>query len=66
MNIPNIQKKRIIEYLKEGKRFDGRKPEEHREIKIETGISKNAEASCSVKFGKTHVYDGVKLGLAEP
>ena len=64
--IPNLQKKRIDEFLKEGKRFDGRKLEEHREIIVETGISKNAEAAVSVKFGKTHVLAGVKLGLAQP
>jgi len=66
MNIENIQKKRILEYLKEGKRFDSRKPEDYREIKVEMGISKNAEASCSVKFGKTEVYVGVKMDVAEP
>lgn len=66
MKIPNLQKNRIIEYLKQGKRFDGRGLTEHREIVVETGISKNAEGSCSVKFGKTEVYCGVKLGIAEP
>jgi exosome complex component RRP42 len=66
MNLSNLQKQRIIEYLKKGKRFDSRKPEEYRDIKIETEISKNAEGSCSVKFGDTEVYVGVKLGIAEP
>jgi len=66
MIVPEIQKERITEYLNEGKRFDGRKPEEHREIEVELGLSKNAEASCSLKLGKTEVYVGVKLGLAEP
>ena len=66
MNIPNLQKQRIIEYLKEGKRFDGRGLEDYREIEVELGISKNAEGSCRVKFGKTEVFAGVKLGLAEP
>ena len=66
MTLPNIQKQRITEYLNQGKRFDGRNPEDYREIEIEVGISKNAEGSCSVKFGKTEVYAGVKLELAEP
>jgi exosome complex component RRP42 len=66
MNLPNLQKKRIAEFLKEGKRFDGRKPEDYRELKVEVGISNQAEGSCSVKFGKTEVYAGIKLGLAEP
>ena len=52
--------------MKEGKRFDGRKPEEHRKIEVEYDISKNAESSVSVKFGKTHVLVGVKLGVTTP
>ncbi len=66
MTIPNLQKQRIIEYLKQGKRFDGRKTDEYREIKIELGISENAEGSCSVKFGNTEVWAGVKMEVLEP
>ena len=66
MKTANITKKRIEKYLAEGKRFDGRKPEEFREITIETGVSKKAEGSARVKIGKTEVIVGVKLGLAEP
>ena len=64
--IPNIQKQRIIQYLKEGKRFDGRKTDEYREIEVKLGISNKAEGSCSVKFGKTEVYAGVKMSIGEP
>ena len=63
---PNLTKNRITAYLKEGKRFDGRKPEEFREISIETGVSKNAEGSARVKIGKTEVLVGIKMGVAEP
>ncbi len=66
MNIPNIQKERIIKYLKEGNRFDGRTPEEFREIKLETEISKNAESAISLQIGKTKVYAGVKLAVTTP
>jgi exosome complex component RRP42 len=66
MIIPKIQKQRIIEYLKQGKRFDGRKPEEFRGIEIKTGISNKAEGSASVKIGKTEVYAGVKMDVMEP
>ncbi len=66
MIVPGIQKQRIIEYLKEGKRFDGRKPDEHREIEVILGISNKAEGSCSVKFGDTEVYAGVKMDVSEP
>jgi len=66
MIIPNIQKQRIIQFLKEGKRFDGRKPEDYREMEIRTGVSNKAEGSASVKFGKTEVYAGVKMSVATP
>jgi len=66
MITPEINKERITKYLQEGKRFDGRKLEEFRELIIETGISKNAEGSAKVKLGKTEVYVGVKLGIGEP
>jgi len=57
---------RIREYLKQGKRFDGRKPLEFREISIETGVSKNAEGSARVKLGKTEVLVGIKMKVGEP
>ena len=62
----NLTKKRIAEYLAEGKRFDGREKLEYRNIEIETGISKNAEGSARVRIGETEVLAGVKLGMAEP
>jgi len=64
--VSNLTGNRIKEYLAEGKRFDGRKPEEFREIIIETGISKNAEGSAKVKIGKTEVMVGVKMAISEP
>lgn len=64
--IPNIQKQKIIDYLNERKRFDGRAPEEFRKIEIKKGISKKAEGSCSVKFGETEIYCGVKLEVSTP
>lgn len=62
----DITGKRIREYLREGKRFDNRKPDEFREISIETGVSKNAEGSAKVKIGKTEVLVGVKMSVGEP
>ena len=62
----NLTKERIIKYLSEGKRFDGRKPEEFRDLIIEKNISKNAEGSVRVKLGKTDVIVGVKMGVGEP
>lgn len=66
METPKITGDRIREYLKQGKRFDGRKPEEFREVFIETGISKKAEGSARVRIGKTEVIAGVKLDTMAP
>jgi exosome complex component RRP42 len=57
---------RIKKYLEIGKRFDGRKVDEFREIIIETGISKNAEGSARVKIGNTEVIVGVKMDVSTP
>ena len=62
----NLTRRRILEYLAEGKRFDGREKLEYRNIEIETGISKNAEGSARVRIGGTEVLAGVKLGIAVP
>lgn len=66
MELPNINRKRIISLLKDGKRFDSRKPFEFRDVEIETGISINAEGSARVKLGKTEVIVGVKMDTQEP
>ena len=66
MKTPNITGDRIKEYLKEGKRFDGRKLDEFRDLIIETDVAKKAEGSVRVKLGKTEVIVGVKLGLGTP
>jgi exosome complex component RRP42 len=66
METPVITGRRIKQYLSEGKRFDGRKLGEFRDIIIETGISNKAEGSTRVKIGKTEVIVGVKLDVSEP
>ena len=63
---PDITSERIRKYLAEGKRFDGRKPDEFREISIEHGVSKNAEGTARVKIGKTEVIVGVKMDVGTP
>jgi len=59
-----------IETLKrmfsEGKRFDGRKLLEHRDIEIKLDLSNKAEGSASVKIGKTEVIVGIKMGMGTP
>ncbi len=66
MAISNLTKKRIFEYLEKGKRFDNRGLLNHREISIETNVTKNAEGSARVKLGKTEVLVGVKMDIGEP
>jgi exosome complex component RRP42 len=61
-----INIERIKKYLEEGKRFDGRKIDEFREIEVETNISKNAEGSVRIKLGKTEVLVGIKTGIMTP
>jgi exosome complex component RRP42 len=61
-----VTRERIKKYLEEGKRFDGRKTDEFRDITIEPGVSKNAEGSVKVKIGKTEVFVGVKMNVSEP
>lgn len=56
----------ILNLLKSGKRLDKRALEQMRPLKIEYGVSKNAEGSAKVTLGNTVVIAGVKLGLAEP
>ncbi len=64
--IPNLQKDKIIEYISKGKRLDGRKLEEYRDMEVELGVSENAEGSVRVRFGKTEVFAGVKMAVTEP
>ena len=63
---PGTTGERIKKYLEQGKRFDGRRPEEFRELIIEKNISVKAEGSVRVKLGKTEVIVGVKMAPSEP
>ena len=66
MEITNLTKKRIIDSLESGKRFDGRGLLDYRDISIEFDVSKNAEGSARVKLGNTEVVAGVKLNVGIP
>ena len=66
MKIPNINQKRIIGLLRDGKRLDNRTPFQLREIEIETNVSINAEGTARVKIGKTEVIVGVKMDTQTP
>ncbi|MCX8158174.1 MAG: exosome complex protein Rrp42 [Candidatus Diapherotrites archaeon] len=62
----DLIKDKTIDELKKGIREDGRSLDQYRPIKIEYGITKNADGSASVKLGNTFVLAGVKFGLGEP
>jgi len=66
MEISNLTKKRIQEFLDQDKRFDSRGLLQFRGIEVETGVSKNAEGSARVKMGDTEVIAGVKIDVTEP
>ena len=66
MKTPKITGDKIRKYLAEGKRFDGRTPDQYRDLTIETGVSKNAEGSAKVKLGNTEVLVGVKMNVGAP
>jgi exosome complex component RRP42 len=57
----DYEKTKVAELIKEGKRADGRKFDEMRELEMEFDISENAEGSARVKLGKTEVISGIKL-----
>ncbi|MEK6945784.1 MAG: exosome complex protein Rrp42 [Nanoarchaeota archaeon] len=66
METSKLTAERIRQYLDQGKRFDGRKLDEFRDIGVELGVSKNAEGSVRVKIGKTEVLVGVKMDVSKP
>ncbi|MFH0961149.1 MAG: exosome complex protein Rrp42 [archaeon] len=61
-----INKKTIIELAESGNRLDGRKHNEFRSIRIETGLIPNAQGSALVELGKTKVLAGIKLSVGVP
>jgi len=63
---PIIEKIRISEAIKKGKRLDGRKLNEMRELKIETGYVKKAEGSAFVSLGDTKIVVGIKVDVGAP
>ena len=60
------QKETIIDYLKKGIRFDGRKLDEYRDIKLDVGITKTAEGSAKIQIGETELIAGIKLSVGTP
>ncbi len=59
-------KKYIIKLIEKKLRINERGLLEYRDIKIETGISENAEGSAKVNIGETEVIIGVKMNVGTP
>ncbi len=64
--VPQLKKNMILSLVEKGLRIDGRKTDELRPIKIETGYLEKAEGSAYVELGKTKVIAGVKIEVGEP
>lgn len=61
-----MTKSHVLKYLNSGTRYDGRKNDEYRIVRIEQGVSHAAEGSARVRIGNTEVIAGVKLALESP
>jgi len=64
--IAKIKQKQIAQLIDDGKRLDGRKLAEYREITLEQGTIERAEGSARVRIGKTDVVVGIKIEMGEP
>ncbi len=66
MESTNITVDTFKKLFASGKRFDSRKLDEYRQLKVEYNVSKAAEGSARVTLGKTDVVVGVKMTLDAP
>jgi exosome complex component RRP42 len=57
---------KIKQLVRDGKRADGRKLDEMREITIEKGMAENSEGSAIVNLGDTRVIAGLKMSVGTP
>ncbi len=63
---PAIKRDYLANLAEQGKRADGRKLDEYRNIEIETNIVSKAEGSARVKIGNTQVITGIKMDMGDP
>jgi exosome complex component RRP42 len=64
--VETIRKTEMTEVLAKGKRLNGRALDEHRPLKIQTGIIQKANGSALVTLGNTEVIAGVKVATGTP
>ena len=63
---PAIKRDYLANLAEQGKRADGRRIDEYRNIEIETNIISKAEGSARVKIGNTQVIAGIKMDMGDP
>ena len=63
---PSIKRDFLAKLAENGKRADGRKFDDYRDIEIETNVISKAEGSARVKIGSTQVIAGIKMDIGEP
>ena len=56
----------ILDLAHQGRRVDGRSPDDYRPIKIEAGFVASADGSALVHLGETKVVAGIKLEPGKP
>jgi exosome complex component RRP42 len=56
----------ILDLAAEGKRLDGRGPDEYRTLTVEPGFVTTADGSALVRIGDTAVLSGIKLEPGKP
>lgn len=64
--VETIRKAQMVELLSKGRRLDGRALNEHRPIKVQTGVIQKANGSAIVNLGNTEVIAGVKIATGTP
>ena len=61
-----MEERYVLELVNNGKRLDGRKLDEFRDVEIKVNPINTAEGSAIVKIGNTEVVAGVKMGIGTP
>jgi exosome complex component RRP42 len=61
-----IRTTHVLDLAAEGKRLDGRGPDEYRRITVEPGFVVTADGSALVRIGDTAVVAGIKLEPGKP
>ncbi len=61
-----IRTTHVLDLAAEGKRLDGRGPDEYRKITVEPGFVATADGSALVRIGDTAVVAGIKLEPGKP